>query len=285
VKVTNDAGSVIQEINSNITVTVRNAGSNAPGRGTLLPSQFQLLQGQRTLSENYSFAEPIVLVVRDDAGNAPGLTNSITIVPGPPAAIHLASSPSWLGGNKFATLTARLEDEFQNGVAGQAITFTRFSGLGILTPIDSLTDSSGIAHARFLSPRQPEHDHLRASAGVLYADLDIETSFVDPNAGGGTVTNYPNPFHPPGEGTTIAYKLDDNADVTLRIFTQTGDLVREEHFARGGTGGVTGLNAWSWNGLNGSGRAVSSGGYILLVEAHGQGQTLHVMRRKIAVVR
>ena len=69
------------------------------------------------------------------------------------------------------------------------------------------------------------------------------------------------------------------------IFTQTGDLVRREDFARTSIGGVSGLNEWVWDGRNGDGAVVASGGYIALVEAEGIGQTLHVMRRKIAVVR
>ena len=40
-----------------------------------------------------------------------------------------------------------------------------------------------------------------------------------------------------------------------------------------------------WTGQNGEKRVVSSGGYIVFIEAQGVGQTLHVMRRKIAVVR
>ena len=48
---------------------------------------------------------------------------------------------------------------------------------------------------------------------------------------------------------------------------------------------MTGLNTWMWDGRNGAGELVASGGYIVLVEAQGAGQTLHVMRRKIAVVR
>ena len=105
VKVTNDAGSVIQEINSAVTLEVRNAGSQAPGSGTLLTSQFQLLQGQRTVSETYTFAEPIVIIAYDDAGNAPATTNVLTVKPGQPSAIQLTSSPEWVGGNKHATLT------------------------------------------------------------------------------------------------------------------------------------------------------------------------------------
>jgi len=285
VRVTNDAGSTIQEINSFVTVEVRNASSRAAGRGTLLTTQFQLLQGQRSVAETYTFSEPIVIIAHDDAGNAPATTNVITIVPGPPANLHLTSSPPWVGGNKHATLTAQLVDAYENGVAGAAMVFSSLLGTGTLTPIDSLTDSTGTARCDFLSARQPESGRVRASASGFTADLDIQTAFVDPNAAGGTVTSYPNPFHPPGQGTTIAYKLADHARVTLRIFTPQGDLVLQKVFDRAGPGGTAGLNEYVWDGRNGDGSVVASGGYLALIEAEGTGETLHVMRRKIAVVR
>ncbi len=285
VRVTNDAGSVIQEINSFITIDVQNASDRSPGRGSLLTTQFQLLQGQRSVSETYTFAEPILLVAYDDAGNAPGESNAIVITPGQPSAIRLSSAPPWVGGSKHATLSAALVDAYDNGIPGQPMSFQLLLGTGALTPIDSLTGSGGVATADFLSPRQPETDRVQASSSGLSSTLDLETAFVDPNAAGGTVTNYPNPFHPPAEGTTIAYKLDDDATVTVRIFTHGGDLVRSLSFGRGGPGGRTGLNEFAWDGRNGAGTVVSSGGYIALIEAQGVGQTLNVMRRKIAVVR
>jgi hypothetical protein len=285
VRAVNDAGSVIQEINSWVTVTTRHASSGQAGRGTLLTTQFQLLQGQRSISETYTFVEPIVIVARDDAGNAPAVTNAIAITPGPAATIRLTSSPTWLGGNQRATLSAVLADEFANGIPDQPMSYTLVTGTGTLTPIDVLTAADGSARADLLAPRQPEQEIVRASSGGVSADLTIEVSLVDPNAPGGTVTNFPNPCHPPLQGTTLAYKLDDNASVKIRIFTQTGQLVKEVDFDRGATGGVTGLNEWMWDGRNGAGEVVASGGYIVLVEAQGAGQTLHVMRRKIAVVR
>src|SRR5204863_5849171 len=45
VSVTNDAGSLIQEINSFVTVEVKNASTREAGKGALLATQFQLLQG------------------------------------------------------------------------------------------------------------------------------------------------------------------------------------------------------------------------------------------------
>lgn len=285
VRVTNDAGSVIQEINSFVSVEVQNAGTRAAGRGTLLTTQFQLLQGQRSVSETYSFAEPVVLVVRDDAGNAPGITGVIGIRPGAASAIALTSNPTWVGGNKHAALSARLVDAYGNGVPGQPMRFQLVSGTGTLAALDSVTDTGGVARADFLSPRQTERDRVHAASGIVTADLDIEVALVDPGAPGGIVTNFPNPFHPGEEPTTIAWKLDDDATVTLRLFTQSGDLVRQETFASGSVGGRVGLNQWAWNGRNGDGTPVASGGYLLLIEAQGSGETLHVMRRKLAVIR
>jgi hypothetical protein len=285
VRVVNDAGSVIQEFNSSVTVEVQNATTGMPGRGTFTPITFQLTQGEEIVSATYTYAEPILLVVRDDAGNVPGTSPSINILPGPPSAVRLASNPSWVGGNKHATLTARVVDDYENGVPNRVVAWSLLSGTGTLTALTDTTDALGEARADFLSPRNPEIDRIRATSGGLFRDLDLETAFVDPTAGGGYVSNYPNPFHAGTENTTIAYKLDDNATVTLRIYTQSGNLVKKMVFDTGAPGGQAGLNTALWDGRNGKGDVVSSGGYIVLIEAKGVGETLNVIRRKIAVVR
>ena len=285
VRVVNDAGSVIREINSMVTVAALNASSGRPGAGTLLTRTFQLLQGERSVSETYTFAEPIVITAHDDAGNAPATSNTITITPGTPAAIRLSSNPAWVGGNQHATLTARLVDAYDNGIPDAAMSFQLVTGTGTLSPIDNLTAADGSARADFLSPRSPETDRIRASAVALSADLDLQTSYIDPNAAAGLLTNFPNPFHPPQQLTTILYKLADQAEVTLRIFTLDGATVLERTYARGGAGGSAGENAVTWDGRNGRGEVVASGGYVLLLEAQGTGNTLHVIRRKIGVVR
>ena len=285
VKVTNDGGAVIQEINSAVTIEVRNASNQALGRGTLLTPEFQLISGQRSVSETYTFKEPIILIAHDDAGNAPATSNVIDITAGPPSAVRFISSPSWVGANKHTTLTARVVDAYENGVPDRPMSFALLSGTGSLAAIDSLTDTNGDARCDFLSPRVQENDRIHAASGGLTRDLDIEVAYVDPNAEGGYVTNYPNPFHAGTEATNIAYKLDDFASVTLRVFTNSGNLVRRVEFDRGTPGGNPGLNNWSWDGRNGKGEVVSSGGYVVLIEAQGKGETLHVIRRKVAVVR
>jgi hypothetical protein len=285
VRVTNDAGSVIQEINSAVTVEVQNASTQEPGRGTLLNTQFQLLQGQRAISQTYTFAEEIVLVVRDDAGNTPAVTDVVTVIPGAPAAVTLSSSPTWVGGNKHATVRATVVDAYDNGVPNREVVFAHLSGSGVLTQIDSLTSETGVATADFRSAREPGFDRVRASSGALVAEMDIETAFVDPSKPGGYITNYPNPFHPGEAPTTIAYKLADNANVTVKIFSLVGGLVLQKQFAAGTPGGTVGLNEFVWDGRNGDGETVASGGYVVQVHAAGNGETRHTMRRKIAAVR
>ena len=187
VKVTNDAGAVISEINS----SVDDRGSatrtvSAPGRGTLSTPQFQLLGGQRSVSETYTCSEPIVLVAHDDAGNTPATSNPITITPGPPSAVRLASSPSWVGGNKHATLTApRSWTPTRTASRIEPVSFSLLSGTGSLTPTDSTSDASGNVRADFLSPRQQEVDAIRATSGVFSQDLDVQVAFVDPAADAG----------------------------------------------------------------------------------------------------
>ncbi len=285
VKVTNDAGSVIQEINTGVNLTVRNASSGQPGAGDLRTTQFQLLQGQRTVEMSYTHAEDIQITATDDLGHDPAVTEVIAVVPGTPDHIALRSDPDWLNGNKHSTIYAQVLDEFENGVPAQAMDFTLTQGTGILTPTDLQTDDFGVARADFLSPREPEIDVVRASSGSLMQDLQVETALVDPNAPGGTIASYPNPFHPNESPTTIAYKLADNASVRMRIYTLSGNLVFEQDFAPGSVGGTVGLNEIVWDGRNGDNEFVASGGYIVEVRAEGNGQTLHVMRRKVGVVR
>ena len=290
VSVTNDAGSVIQEINTFVNVEVRNATSQEPGRGLLANTRFQLLQGQRVMSETYTFAESIVLTVTDEAGNDPALTDVLTVLPGQPDTLLVSSDPHWVRATRSATITTRVEDEFGNGVPGRTVTFGVTAGAGTLVgdgsaKVDVVTDDSGATTVEFQAADYAGISTITVTADGLTNSLEIETALVDPNAAGGSLTNYPNPFHPDeADHTTIAYVLNDDASVRLRIYTLSGGLVYEQRYERGGMGGTAGHNEIEWDGRNGNGQAVASGGYILFIEAEGNGATMHTMRRKIGVV-
>ncbi len=285
VRVTNDAGAIMQEVNSFAIVEAVNADNGEPGDGELLAPQFQLLQGKRTIRQTYTKSQSVLFVIRDQEGNEPGMTNIIVVEPAAPSQLVMESELPWIGGNRSMTVSAGVFDEFGNGVPGQPVTFELTDGTGTIAPLDEFTGENGIARARFTSPYEPEIGIIRAVSNGLDADLTVQTAHVDPNSAGGSVTNYPNPFHPGESSTTIAYVLSDDASVTMKLYTLSGGLVFSRRYAAGEPGGASGLNEVLWDGRNGNGDHVSSGGYVLFVEAVRSGETIHTMRRRIGVVR
>lgn len=286
----NDAGSVIQECNVQVTVVAVGARDQSPARGTLSSTTFQLLQGRRTVNLSYTYAEDVVLRISDDAGSTPAVTGALQVVPGDPAVLELSGDPAWARPGRTIDLTARLTDAWGNGVPHQSVTFAVAAGdSGMLAPgqgkaVSVATGTGGTATAQYQAPDFAQQFTVTAACGGLSAGCDVVTAEIDPAAAAGTLTNYPNPFHP-GEGpTTIAWKLDAASEVRLRIYTISGGLVLDRRFAAGGPGGSVGNNEFNWDGKNGDGVDVASGGYVLRVEAQGSGTTQHVMRRKVGVV-
>ena len=79
--------------------------------------------------------------------------------------------------------------------------------------------------------------------------------------------NYPNPFNPRFEATELRYFLDEDSDVDIYIYTQTGEKVRQFSFSAGSNGGRAGINSGIyWDGYNGNGDEVLNGVYIALIE-------------------
>ncbi|MBK7671069.1 MAG: hypothetical protein IPJ24_06720 [bacterium] len=287
----NDAGSVIQELNAQVTVTVRGAQDQAPGRGVLSTTTFQLLQGQRTVNLSYTFAEDIVLHLGDDAGSTPAVTGALRVMPGDPAVITLEGEPHWVRPGRTVDLVARVTDAWGNGIPQQSVTFAVAHGdSGALAPglgkaVSVATGETGTATAQYVAPDFAQEFTVSAGTGALSAGWEIVTAEVNPEAEPGYLTSYPNPFHPGDGPTTIAWKLDAASETRLRIYTTSGGLVLDRRLAPGEAGGTDGNYEFTWDGTNGDGVPVASGGYVLRIDAQGNGATEHVMRRKIGVVR
>jgi hypothetical protein len=101
--------------------------------------------------------------------------------------------------------------------------------------------------------------------------------FIPPPKVLDNVGNYPNPFRPgqgdwPEGATRITYTLTEPCDVTIKIFSQPGGLIREFYFdyedPAGGTGDETSIwHEVEWDGKNGEGRLVANGSYVVHIEA------------------
>ena len=91
-------------------------------------------------------------------------------------------------------------------------------------------------------------------------------------------SNYPNPFNPE---TWIPYQLKEDADVAIRIYSTTGQLVRYLDLGHRSAGLYADKNkAAHWDGANDAGEQVASGVYFYVINI---GE--FTARRKMLVVR
>jgi hypothetical protein len=85
--------------------------------------------------------------------------------------------------------------------------------------------------------------------------------------------NYPNPFNP---STKIAYSIDINSKVNVKIYSLLGEEITSLF-----SGDVNpGTHEVQWNGTDNAGVAVASGVYIYRVEANNQALTSKMMLLK-----
>ena len=92
------------------------------------------------------------------------------------------------------------------------------------------------------------------------------------------LSNYPNPCNPE---TWIPYKLADDADVEIRIYTSSGQLIRTLSLGHRLSGFYTGKSeAAYWDGRNEAGENVASGIYFYSLRTSGAYQT-----KKLVIIR
>jgi hypothetical protein len=104
-------------------------------------------------------------------------------------------------------------------------------------------------------------------AGLDPEDPDIPPDVPDETTGGPALVFHlypamPNPMRPPAE---IRFDLPEARFVRLTVYSMEGARIRalaEEEFSAG-------RHAIRWDGLDGAGRRVGSGGYIVRIEAGG----------------
>jgi FlgD Ig-like domain len=82
--------------------------------------------------------------------------------------------------------------------------------------------------------------------------------------------NYPNPFRAGSDETRIAYFLDAPANVSIKIYAITGDLVHEESIPSSDPRAQSGPQETTWDGRNDKGEVVRNGVYVCVLNAGGK---------------
>jgi len=92
-----------------------------------------------------------------------------------------------------------------------------------------------------------------------------------PAEGIGEASVYPNPFDSRQREASIHFELNANAEVSIRVFSVFGRAIKAMSFS-----GVAGSNTASWDGSDDSGRKVSKGIYLMVIESGGAKKVLKV---------
>jgi hypothetical protein len=82
--------------------------------------------------------------------------------------------------------------------------------------------------------------------------------------------NYPNPFSAGESETKIAYFLETPANVSIKIYDITGELVHEENIPAGDSRAQAGPQETTWDGRNDKGEVVRNGLYACVLNAGGK---------------
>jgi hypothetical protein len=135
--------------------------------------------GQITVpDQSYTFAETIRVLV--SGGGATGISDAITVVPGPPDSIIIEPDVTQLTENSSTVFTASVCDEFGNNISGATLTWQADAGLGTL---NATTGSS----VNLTTVKMESSGYLNVSASGLTASMLIYVSplklppHIDPN--------------------------------------------------------------------------------------------------------
>ena len=86
----------------------------------------------------------------------------------------------------------------------------------------------------------------------------------------GIPLNYPNPFDPGSQSTTIGYTLSKEGNITINFFDLAGNVITKKTYVAGSDGAKAGYNEITWDGTSDSGNYVGTGIYIYLIIADGR---------------
>ncbi|MBN1824411.1 MAG: Ig-like domain-containing protein [Endomicrobiales bacterium] len=188
----------------------------------------------------------------------------------------LAFAPGSSSGSRSKPMDIKNVKLYQVGTPSEAarLALHRVPGLSASTVADT-----GQAYRAFaLSSQSADEGAEEVSADVHSFGMFTLAGFAPPDESLGDLSCYPNPFDPLRQNLTIQYYLISTSEVDIAVYDLLGNLVKTWKLPSGGGGGAqTGLNTHLWDGRNGEGRVIASGGYIVYVRADGQSRKFKVL--------
>jgi hypothetical protein len=288
----NSIDEIVLTANHVVTLSLVDASTLSNVSGTLQFSTFNLENGQKTVNQSCNTVGIVRIKVEDQINTEPGYSDPIEFFAGSVSNIVMEAPKEEVGALEKLVVTAKLTDIAGNPVQDKVVSLSVVSGSGTVSDSSALSDPNGEIKIEFWAGKLTELNILRAAviADSVYADYEIVVNLTLSSLPNGVPINYPNPFGGESDVTHIDYYLEEDADVTLKVFDLFGNLVWSKNISSGSQGGVgrdksAHPNSIVWDGTNDKGQKVGSGGYILIAKAVANGREIMNKHRKIAVVR
>ncbi len=216
-------------------------------------------------------------------------SNVIVIYAAAPASFTLDADKVKLNKNENAVLKVKISDTYLNPVSNTAVNFSVIDGggmlkdsngsLSIIKPV--ITDVYGYAYITVTASSNTITTVSASVQGIAaaqtkqfeFADI-IDTKIA---------RNFPNPFNPAIEMTTIEYYLNSDAEVDMTLYSFSGSQVWKKNFSAGAfPGGRKGYNSYCWNGMTDRNMSLAVGVYTLKIIVKDPAGK-YTLTRKIAV--
>ncbi len=191
----------------------------------------------------------------------------------------LISAPDTVRAGETAYIRVVVRDANDEPVVATVCRFAVARGRGEMLDEALLTDTLGVAVARFLCTRAhfAEFDTIKIVSGVAESLMGIYVDIPDSVVMLGKIIAFPNPFGFNQDAAEIFYYLNRSVPIDFRIYDPFGNEVISYKFNQGEEGAKAGINRVLWDGRNRWGRKVASGVYV--VQIIGQLHTGTIVKR------
>jgi hypothetical protein len=208
-------------------------------------------------------------------------SGNIIVYAAAPSTFTASVSSDKISDSEIAAISVNVYDRYGNSVSNTAVDFAINSGTGQFqesagNTATVVSNASGTAVVHY-SSLYDTRAYIAVSVEGLSGITGYQTIEVGSILNKSEISNFPNPFNPDRGTTNIKFYLTDNAQVSMKLYSFSGQIVWSKDYNLS-----SGENVIPWNGMTNANMTVGTGLYTLKLKVSGAAGD-YTLTRKIAV--